>query len=1386
MACIPEGLTGRISGSIISAPGAAMRWTPPLLLPLILSAGETPPPVRDFWAGADAIDAACHLEAARAPAATAGQLPVLELTCAKAFLGHDVVLELPRAAGTWWPGRVRCPGVTWAEHAAVVEAAEFAADRFSLTVRIAFEAGPGWTNDPIVAGRMGETPGFTARLTVTGTQPDANLVGRGRFVVVVPEVERGRKPPPLPEPFARQDAACTGRWRTGPPEPAARPDWDAIGPRKAYALAVYSERLALRNYHRLRALRLARRQGRSFALVAPTLGWWDPLRPPLPGTGAAPPPRRNGGDDLDLALDAAFEQDLTPPEQAIADDSLGRIGRRIAALRRLAEATAGGDLPDPPAPAVVADPDFGPWGDAPPLPAQGARASSLPADAGVAGRPVWMQVTRWQCLTPCPVPPAGTTDPLLPDLVPEEGERYRLRPEALPEGGNLKDRGALAWQPLSAGNGWGFVAPPNLSTANRVYRNCPRTLDGRHSGIEHSRSHLVAEVQAPAAVELWAALGINQRGELWLGERLLWAGPADPDDTHVERVALVRIPFAAGANTLRLVCDVDYSSPTAWLRICVRGGPRDAATVAARDAAVAAAGPAPTRGWSGWRGDGTGLFPDATPPIAWDLRSGACVRWHTPLPYWSNATPALAADRLFVTVEPHTLVCLATGDGRIRWQQPVSLLDCLPEAERDAGWRLHDAWWAARIERDALPDTLVRRPKWLRTRWWWEDQAPIEIDERRGATPALVALLDRREALEAAPDPMAVQEELAQVLRQIEDEKQKHPPPELATERRARDAWRAWLTFMQRHCRMDDLQGYWYDYDGYAFASPITDGRHVWWKNGTGVAACFTLDGERVWLRRTDGAGSGSPTIPSPLLVADRLVLQLPDYAPDAPKARSRGVRLLALDPATGTDVWDLRGLRSSGWNASTPGLVDLTDGTERLTVIVTGGGSVVRATDGAVLIGDLGLQVADASPLVRGDLVYFSQPVAAAVKLIMVDRDTVRARRLWARREATSYAGLFAADGLVYQEARPFRDGPGECPTGLLIRDGATGARIGLLPLWRKGGNCWQVHAATRDHLLFCGGDSLFRPGQPKPPADLAVVTRGPDPLLLASNAIERSYGSPVAVGDRLYLRGYRGVACIGHRHDADRAWEARRVAATILDQLPACPLRADDPLAGVAVPGGGDKGGCPVWTVDGDGLAPPQWQFAGPFPATERPAIVAALVGGKSRPRPGDTLLDSTWRLLDWAAAGEGPCPHREIDPATGLLIDGLRRVAPLARFRGARPGAIVVLSVDLRAESEGLWRLDLDLPGAEALLGGTPVPDGGRFTLAVGHSRLTILAPADATRCSPRLWRSHDPEAERNRASTRWQKGREWLDRVRQLAPDSEEARRTAMTAALFGTP
>ena len=56
----------------------------------------------------------------------------------------------------------------------------------------------------------------------------------------------------------------------------------------------------------------------------------------------------------------------------------------------------------------------------------------------------------------------------------------------------------------------------------------------------------------------------------------------------------------------------------------------------------------------GWRGDGTGVYPDARPPVKWSATEN--VLWKTPMPGKSNASPILVGDRIFVCSEPSTLL----------------------------------------------------------------------------------------------------------------------------------------------------------------------------------------------------------------------------------------------------------------------------------------------------------------------------------------------------------------------------------------------------------------------------------------------------------------------------------------------------------------------------------------------------------------------------------------------------------------------------------------------------------------------------------------------------------------------------------------------------------
>ena len=65
----------------------------------------------------------------------------------------------------------------------------------------------------------------------------------------------------------------------------------------------------------------------------------------------------------------------------------------------------------------------------------------------------------------------------------------------------------------------------------------------------------------------------------------------------------------------------------------------------------------------GFRGDGTGSFPDAQPPVTWSATSN--ILWKTPMPGRCNGSPIVVGDSVFTCSEPSTLLCVSASDGKI-------------------------------------------------------------------------------------------------------------------------------------------------------------------------------------------------------------------------------------------------------------------------------------------------------------------------------------------------------------------------------------------------------------------------------------------------------------------------------------------------------------------------------------------------------------------------------------------------------------------------------------------------------------------------------------------------------------------------------------------------
>ena len=70
-----------------------------------------------------------------------------------------------------------------------------------------------------------------------------------------------------------------------------------------------------------------------------------------------------------------------------------------------------------------------------------------------------------------------------------------------------------------------------------------------------------------------------------------------------------------------------------------------------------------------WRFDGNGRFPDIRPPSTW--QGDKSVLWKTSVEVGGYSSPIVVKDRVFVTAEMGSLICLDIADGKVLWKKDL-------------------------------------------------------------------------------------------------------------------------------------------------------------------------------------------------------------------------------------------------------------------------------------------------------------------------------------------------------------------------------------------------------------------------------------------------------------------------------------------------------------------------------------------------------------------------------------------------------------------------------------------------------------------------------------------------------------------------------------------
>jgi len=225
---------------------------------------------------------------------------------------------------------------------------------------------------------------------------------------------------------------------------------------------------------------------------------------------------------------------------------------------------------------------------------------------------------------------------------------------------------------------------------------------------------------------------------------------------------------------------------------------------------------------AGWRMDGEGYFPNATPPTEWSKTKN--VIWSTPMTAWSNASPVLMGGMLYFCAEPESLLCADAATGKVVWEKTNTLKEA------------------------ASPDELVK----------------IEAAEKDG-------------------EPIQQEIQKLQVEgRELHKQMQQAPSDDLKAKM---EAGKAKMTELKAKLEpmAAYLPPKKHETNGYSSSTPVTDGKNVFGVFGNGVVGCYSTKGDRVWIRHIENPTEQWGHSTSPVLSGDKLFVQIVDlYALDA------------------------------------------------------------------------------------------------------------------------------------------------------------------------------------------------------------------------------------------------------------------------------------------------------------------------------------------------------------------------------------------------------------------------------------------------------------------------------------------------------------------------
>jgi hypothetical protein len=521
------------------------------------------------------------------------------------------------------------------------------------------------------------------------------------------------------------------------------------------------------------------------------------------------------------------------------------------------------------------------------------------------------------------------------------------------------------------------------------------------------------------------------------------------------------------------------------------------------------------------------------------------------------------------------------------------------------------------------------------------------------------------------------------------------------------------------------------DFSGFASASPVVASNAVWVWYGTGVAACYALDGTRLWAVPT-GMPWSEVRGPAPVLFGDVLLLNAKVRIND----QEEGIQVKALDARSGKELWQRT------VSARTPGLVplDLRNRDQSRGVVVTTAGQVLCVQTGKVLreeiVGESGVA---AQITADGQTVYFNSGGVdfvmggwvsgwkSAVRLWLDEAGRVGCRLLWRSKGPSRYsAAAPLAHGNEFYIFCPTTEHHMEYPNPRLnvhIYDTETGGQlVDLKPLMDEGLSPVSVVLAGR--YLFCTEGGFARPFVNNPHPRMAVVALGDDPLgstVVAENEIPGTYANPVFDGDRMFMTGAGLVMCLATRSPMEREQEAALVAQSVFDGIRSWrvpPAVSNAPRALASMPLGG-----PLWRMESKAM-PDSWLVLGPCPGLrpDPPPFVAAPDLILANPGGSVELEGQAWPLQPLASDCFIKPFHNYVRAGNEWYYSLYHALNTCALSRNTEQTQTYLFTV-VENPRPATYQLNVFGPGGTVWLGGEEIKPGTCVTLREGYYPLVL---------------------------------------------------------------